>query len=111
VQLLRGSTLGVIGESGSGKTTLARCLTLLERPDTGTVTLDGTELTALQPRQLRSRRRIIQTVFQDPYSSLNPTQTVGSALEEVLRVDRRTFPGVNARECASPEPWLPSPAS
>jgi oligopeptide transport system ATP-binding protein len=88
VRLTRGSTLGVIGESGSGKTTLARCLTVLERPDTGSVLLDGTELTTLRPRALRAMRRSIQTVFQDPYSSLNPGQTVDSILDEVLRVHK-----------------------
>lgn len=88
VRLARGSTLGVIGESGSGKTTLARCLTVLERPDTGSVLLDGTELTTLRSRALRAMRRSIQTVFQDPYSSLNPGQTVDSILDEVLRVHK-----------------------
>ncbi|MCW2885804.1 MAG: putative oligopeptide transporter, ATP-binding component [Streptosporangiaceae bacterium] len=97
IRLMRGSTLGVIGESGSGKTTLARCLTLLERPDTGTVLLNGTDLTELRGKALRVQRRTIQTVFQDPYSSLNPSQTVGSALDEVLRVHRLTV--ANRRAC------------
>jgi oligopeptide transport system ATP-binding protein len=96
IRLMRGSTLGVIGESGSGKTTLARCLTVLERPDTGTVLLNGTDLTTLRGKALRAQRRNIQTVFQDPYSSLNPSQTVGSALEEVLRVHRLTAPRARA---------------
>ena len=55
--LRRGEVLGVVGESGSGKTTLARCLALLERPDAGTVILDGEDLTVLSPRALRQRRR------------------------------------------------------
>jgi len=84
--LTRGQTLGVIGESGSGKTTLARCLALLERPTSGQVWLGGTELTALGGRELRAQRRRVQTVFQDPYSSLNPRLTVSSALREVLQV-------------------------
>ncbi|HXA62762.1 MAG TPA: ATP-binding cassette domain-containing protein, partial [Streptosporangiaceae bacterium] len=96
IRLTRGSTLGVIGESGSGKTTLARCLTLLVRPDTGTVLLNGTDLTTLRGKALRAQRRNIQTVFQDPYSSLNPSQTVGSALDEVLSVHRLTPAGRRA---------------
>jgi oligopeptide/dipeptide ABC transporter ATP-binding protein len=82
----RGQILGVVGESGSGKTTLARCLSLLMRPDTGSVTLDGEELTTLPVSELRRRRRQIQTVFQDPYASLNPRMQVGDAIGEVLSV-------------------------
>jgi oligopeptide/dipeptide ABC transporter ATP-binding protein len=86
VSLHRGEVLGIVGESGSGKTTLARCLALLERPDAGTVALDGEDLTALPMRALRQRRRRIQTVFQDPYASLNPRIRVGEAIAEVIRV-------------------------
>jgi len=86
LSLERGEAIGVVGESGSGKSTLARCLALLERPDAGRVLLDGVDLTRLSRRQLRRSRRRIQVVFQDPYSSLNPRLTVGSALREVLSV-------------------------
>jgi oligopeptide/dipeptide ABC transporter ATP-binding protein len=88
ISLHRGEVLGVVGESGSGKTTLARCLALLERPDSGTVALDGEDLTALPMRALRRRRRRVQTVFQDPYASLNPRIRVGEAIAEVIRVHR-----------------------
>lgn len=88
ISLDRGSVLGIVGESGSGKSTLARCLTLLERPDSGRVTFDGVDLTALDGRALRATRRYIQIVFQDPYSSLNPRMSVGDALREVLSVHR-----------------------
>lgn len=98
LQLRRGEILGVVGESGSGKTTLARCIALLERPDTGRVLLNGEDMTALGPARLRARRRSIQTVFQDPYASLNPRLTVGSALAEVMLVHRlETRQTVNAR--------------
>jgi oligopeptide/dipeptide ABC transporter ATP-binding protein len=88
ISLARGESVGIVGESGSGKSTLARCLALLERPDTGRVLLDGIDLTRLGAAPLRRMRRRIQVVFQDPYSSLNPRLTVGSALGEVLRVHR-----------------------
>jgi oligopeptide/dipeptide ABC transporter ATP-binding protein len=86
LSLERGEAIGIVGESGSGKSTLARCLALLERPDAGRVLLEGVDLTRLGRRQLRRSRRRIQVVFQDPYSSLNPRLTVGSALREVLSV-------------------------
>ncbi len=84
--LAQGESIGIVGESGSGKSTLARCLALLERPDAGRVLLEGVDLTRLGRRHLRHSRRRIQVVFQDPYSSLNPRLTVGSALREVLLV-------------------------
>ncbi len=84
--LAKGEILGVVGESGSGKTTLARCVALLERPDTGRVIFKGEDLTALSETELRKRRRGIQTVFQDPYASLNPTKRIGDALAEVMLV-------------------------
>ena len=88
LSLERGESIGIVGESGSGKSTFARCLALLERPDAGRVLLDGIDLTRLGGTSLRRSRRHIQVVFQDPYSSLNPRLTVGSALSEVLRVHR-----------------------
>ncbi|HLJ61598.1 MAG TPA: oligopeptide/dipeptide ABC transporter ATP-binding protein [bacterium] len=88
LSLERGESIGIVGESGSGKSTFARCLALLERPDSGRVVLDGTDLTGLGTGPLRRSRRRIQVVFQDPYSSLNPRLTVGSTLREVLLVHR-----------------------
>ena len=88
LSLKRGESIGIVGESGSGKSTLARCLALLERPDAGRVLFEGVDLTRLGRRRLRLSRRRIQVVFQDPYSSLNPRLTVGSALREVLYVHR-----------------------
>jgi len=79
-----GETVGIVGESGCGKSTLAKLLVRLEEPTSGRVILDGVDLTAANPRQLREQRRRIQLVFQDPYSSLDPRRTVGDTLGEVL---------------------------
>jgi oligopeptide/dipeptide ABC transporter ATP-binding protein len=84
--LARGETLGIVGESGCGKSTLARVLVRLEEPTRGRVLLDGVDLTALRGRRLRVHRRHVQMVFQDPFSSLDPRQPVGAALDEVLTV-------------------------
>lgn len=78
--LCRGETLGVVGESGSGKSTLARCVIRLLDPDAGEVRLEGADIAHMRERTLRPLRRRIQMVFQDPFSSLNPRQTVGEIL-------------------------------
>jgi oligopeptide/dipeptide ABC transporter ATP-binding protein len=88
LELGDGETLGIVGESGCGKSTLAKLLVRLEDPTSGTVELDGVDLTALRGRALREQRRRIQMLFQDPYSSLNPRQRVGQTLREVLAVHR-----------------------
>ena len=80
----RQGTLGMVGESGSGKSTMGRALLQLERPSGGTVQFDGTELTALDAREMRSFRPRMQMVFQDPYASLNPRMTVGQTVGESL---------------------------
>lgn len=80
--LRAGETLGVVGESGSGKSTLARCLTRLVDPDAGSIRLKDVDITSLSRRDLRSYRRHMQMVFQDPYGSLDPRQRVGDAIAE-----------------------------
>jgi ABC-type glutathione transport system ATPase component len=87
--LRRGEILGLAGGSGSGKTTLARCLVRLIEPDAGTIELDGTDVRAARGKDLRELRRRMQMVFQDPYASLNPRMTVGTALHEAGRVHSR----------------------
>ncbi len=79
-QVRRGETLGIVGESGSGKTTLVRCLMRLIDPDEGAIEISGVDFAAPPRAQLRSHRKDIQIVFQDPYGSLNPRRTIGSQL-------------------------------
>jgi peptide/nickel transport system ATP-binding protein len=75
-ELHQGETLGVVGESGSGKTTVSRLVTRLLEADAGAVEVDGTDLLACSPRELRAMRKHIQMVFQDPMASLNPRKRV-----------------------------------
>jgi dipeptide transport system ATP-binding protein len=82
-----GRTLAVVGESGCGKSTLARVLTMIEAPDEGQLLIDGRDAAKAGPVELRSLRRAVQIVFQNPYGSLNPRQTVGQALMEPLLVN------------------------
>ncbi len=81
-QIRRGTTLGLVGESGSGKSTVAAALTTLVRPAAGRATLDGVDVAD------KSMRRRISLVFQDPFSALNPRQTVEAAIAEPLRSHR-----------------------
>jgi dipeptide transport system ATP-binding protein len=82
-----GRTLAVVGESGCGKSTLARLVTLIERPSSGTLRLDGEDANAADKAALRKLRRKVQIVFQDPYGSLNPRKKIGTILEEPLAIN------------------------
>lgn len=85
--LRAGRTLAVVGESGCGKSTLARVLTMIEAPTAGRLLIDGLDVAAAETTARRALRRAVQIVFQNPYGSLNPRQTVGAALMEPLLVN------------------------
>jgi dipeptide transport system ATP-binding protein len=84
--LAPGRTLAVVGESGCGKSTLARMLALLDRPTGGQIRIGGTDAVDAERATARRLRRDVQMIFQDPYGSLNPRQTVGAILEEPLLI-------------------------
>ncbi len=86
LSLKAGSTLAVVGESGSGKSTLARCLLQLHPFDSGEVLFEGKDLAKLDASSLRSMRKNLQMVFQDPFASLNPRMRVGEIVGEGLLI-------------------------
>ncbi|HEX3787156.1 MAG TPA: oligopeptide/dipeptide ABC transporter ATP-binding protein [Pseudonocardiaceae bacterium] len=88
LQVPAGRILAVVGESGCGKSTTGRLLLALERPDEGTVWIEGQDINALSSGDLRRLRRDIQPIFQDPYDSLNGRMRVGKLLSEPSRVHR-----------------------
>ncbi len=84
----KGETLGIVGESGSGKSTLGRMILRLLDSTEGEIRFDGQEITNISQRKMRNLRKEMQTIFQDPYASLNPRMSVGEIIEEPMVVQK-----------------------
>ena len=87
-QIHRGENLGLVGESGCGKSTLARTILRLYEPTSGTIRLNGQDISHMKGSQLRALRPQMQMIFQDPYSSLNPRMSVYDTIAEMLKVHK-----------------------
>lgn len=106
-------TLALVGSSGCGKSTVARCVTRLERPDSGEIWLGGVEISRLATRDLRPLRSHIQMIFQDPITSMNPRMSAREVIEEPLlirergsRTERRERAAILMEEVGVSPEWL-----
>ena len=100
IDIADGDVFGIIGMSGAGKSTLVRTINLLERPTSGTIEVDGRDVTALSGEELRAYRRRVAMIFQNPMTCLNPVYTVGNQLIEALRAHDKKISKADAAKRA-----------
>ena len=93
----RGKTLGVVGESGCGKSTLGRNVIRLQDPTSGQIIYNGEDITTLTTKQMKEKRRDLQIIFQDPYSSLNPRKTILETIAEPI-IFNKLMPGASKQD-------------
>jgi oligopeptide transport system ATP-binding protein len=98
--LKRGTTMAIVGESGCGKSTVGRLLMGLEKPTSGTVRVEGVDLATLSAKELSARRRDLQIILQDPYTSLDPRMTVGAIIGEPFEIHPTAVPAGQTKKQA-----------
>jgi peptide/nickel transport system ATP-binding protein len=115
LEIYAGQTLALVGSSGAGKSTVARCVTRLERPDSGHIWLDGIDIAQLSSRDLLPVRPKIQMILQDAVTSMNPRFSAAEVIEEPLRIqsasrsERRDISAAVMRDVGLPPEWLKRP--